>query len=163
MRCRFPQKEEQLKKSIPVMAMKSAVLAIAVFMSSCELNESWYTDLAPGDAKTVEIAAMGQHVYRVHFPIAADYTIAVSQLTSDFGLSMYHYDESAQKIDELVDEFLVVDDFSDSTGESILARIEQPAYYFIIVNELDNVPGSYRITFDYNVVKNGGGVQLLKL
>ena len=50
--------------------MKSAVLAIAIFMSSCELNESWYTDLAPGDAKTVEIAAMGQHVYRVHFPIA---------------------------------------------------------------------------------------------
>ena len=106
------------------------------------------TDISVNIAINETITAFGEKVYRFETNTAGNYTISLTNLASDLGWTLYSYDPDDTSLIDLFDN--IIDDlngdvFFDTTDEEFTLLLNSNTYYYLVVDEWDDVPSSYTL------------------
>lgn len=137
-------------KSITCSLMLSLFAVIS--LASCGGDDGdaapFYKDIQLNSAINETIPAFGTKVYRMRTIDAGNYTISLTNLTSDLGWTLTTYDPADSSLNSLADNIIFPvngDQYFDTSSEIFTEVLSADTYYYIVVDEWDDVNSSYTL------------------
>lgn len=106
-------------------------------------------DLNLNTVSSNTISAAGVKTFKFKTLTTGDYTISLTDLSSDMGFELYSYDPAdttyADIFDNLIDD--TNGDLYDDTTDEVYTFTNLPSdtFYYIVIDEWDDVSGSYTL------------------
>jgi len=127
------------------------LLPLILTLASCSESDGDSTNFIPSTELTLNAAindtipSYGTKVYRFKTIDAGNYTISLTNQATDLGWALLSYDPADTYLNQLADNIVDIingDIYLDTTDEVYTIALQSDKYYYVIVDEYDDIGSS---------------------